>query len=607
MSCHVEIMNRCKMFDETESTVFDNEQTLRGIFENATEGIFQVAFSGRFVSANPSLAHLFGYSSPAELRESILEMREQMFVDPVRYDELVRLLREHDAVPNFEALMRRKSGELFWASMNVRIVRDELKNPAFFEGTMRDITKRKEAEEALAESEERYRTVIEHSNDGIAIVHDGLHLFVNRKFVEMFGFKEVDEVIGTPVIRTVHPEDREKVREINSSRMKGLPVPTRYEFKGIRNDGEMMYLEASAAETIYRNLPVTLVFLRDVTERKQAEEVFIQSHRQLEQLNSAKTKAVNHISHELKTPLSVIQGSVRILRGRLKDSQLEDQVESMLQAMEKNLLRLFQMQKEADAIVRATREVDSVTLLDDIGRLKQRLSDLGELSPEVSACCDGIQQWVSRRMPGMETFSPIELHSFLLNASKKALRLAAGRRVGVRVEGKEDIHVLMDVAVLSDMIEGLIRNAIENTPDGGMVTLSVEEREDILVLVSDTGVGITEDDQQYIFDGLFHAKDTERYTSKQAYSFGAGGKGLDLLRMKVYAQRFAFGLSLQSRRCGYLRDEGVECPGDIALCPHCTTTGDCYLSGSTFTLSFSKDSTERHRPASPPSPAVTLP
>jgi hypothetical protein len=160
------------------------------------------------------------------------------------------------------------------------------------------------------------------------------------------------------------------------------------------------------------------------------------------------------------------------------------------------------------------------------------------------------------------------------------------------VEGKESVQVLMDGTVLSDMIEGLIRNAIENTPDGGMVTLSAEEREDIRILVSDTGVGITEEDQRYIFDGLFHAKDTERYTSKQAYSFGAGGKGLDLLRIKVYAQRFALGLFLESHRCNYLRDEGAECPGDITLCPHCTTTGDCYLSGSTFALSFSRSATE---------------
>jgi len=576
------------VFDETETPVFDIEQKFQRIREHTTEGIFQASFEGRFVSANPSLARLFGYSSSSELLESASEIRSQLFVDPIRYDELIRLLREHDAVPNFEALMTRKTGEVFWVSMNVRVVHDRRKSPSLFEGTVRDITKRKEAEEALAESEERYRTVIEHSNDGIAIVHDGRHVYVNPKFVEMFGYKKVDDIIGTPVIRTVHPDDRERVREIHSRRTKGLPVPARYEFKGITKDGRAMYLEASAAGITYRNLPVILVFLRDITERKNAEEIFLQSHRQLEQLNRAKTKAVNHISHELKTPLSVIQGSMRLLRGRLAATPFTEQTEPMFQTMEKNLLRLFQMQKVADGILRTTREVDSMTLLDDIGRLRERLTDLAELPPEVSAWCEGLQGWVSNRLPGKEAFQPVELHSLLAESAEKALRMAEGRRVGVRVEGKENLCVLMDSSVIAEMVDGLLRNAIENTPDGGMVTLSAEERQNVVVRVSDTGVGITEEDQKYIFDGLFHAKDTELYTSKRAYSFGAGGNGLDLLRMKVNAQRFSFGLSLESLRCRYLCDEGEECPGDIAQCSHCTTTGDCYLSGSSFSLVLDK-------------------
>jgi PAS domain S-box-containing protein len=580
------------VFDETENSVLNFEQKFQRILEHATEGIFQAGLEGRFVSANPSFARLFGYSSSPELLESVHQMRDQVFVDPIRYDELVRLLREHDGVPNFEALVRRKGGESFWVSMDVRMVYDRSRNRALFEGTVRDVTKRKEAEEALAESEERYRTVIEHSNDGIAIVHEGRHLYVNRKFVEMFGYHGVDEIIGMPVIETVHPEDRRRVGEINARRTKGLPVPARYEFKGITKGGGMMHLEASAAGITYRNLPVILVFLRDITERKNAEEIFLQSHRQLEQLNRAKTKAVNHISHELKTPLSVIQGSMRLLRGRLDGTPFAEQAESMFQAMEKNLLRLFQMQKEAERLLRATRDVDSLALLDDINRLKERLTDLGELPPDISASCDGLREWVSGCLPGTETFRPIRMHSFLSEGAKKALALAADRRVNIRVEGNEDIRVLMDPTVLSEMIDGLIKNAIENTPDGGMVTLSVEERESVFVVTSDTGVGITEEDQKCIFDGLFHAKDTERYTSKRPYSFGAGGKGLDLLRMKVNAQRFAFGLSVKSIRCPYLSDEEDECPGDIALCAHCTTTGDCYLSGSTFSLVLTKEGTK---------------
>jgi PAS domain S-box-containing protein len=581
--------------EKTENSPPTTEQNYRSIFEHATEGIFQASADGRFLSANPALARLFGYSSPTELMEAVRDLRNQLFIDPVRHDEMVRLLKEHDVMPNFEARMKRKDGTARWISINVRTVRNERQAVVFHEGTMRDITKRKEAEEALAESEERYRTVIEHSNDAIAIVHDGEHLYVNPKFVEMFGYKEVDEVLGTPVSQNVHPEDQERVKEINTRRMKGLAVPSRYEFRGVTQDSTTLYIEASAAGTVYRNMPVMLVFLRDVTERKKAEEAFLQSHRQLEQLNRAKTKAVNHISHELKTPLSVIQGNVRLLQRRLEGTAFAGQLGSMFVAVEKHLARLFRMQKEADEILRASRELEAVTLLDEIDRLKERLGDLSEVPGDIGGSCDKVRQWVKERLPGTEAFQLLDLHTFLVKSVDKAKRLAISRRLVVRVEGAAGIQVVMDPSVLRDIVDGLIRNAIENTPDGGMVTVSTEERGDrVLLHVTDTGVGITEEDQQYIFDGLFHAKDTELYASKQPYDFNAGGKGLDLLRMKIYAERFGFDLSVKSTRCSCLPGDGDECPSDIAVCSNCTTTADCYHSGNTtFTVSLNKNGTQQ--------------
>ena len=98
---------------------------------------------------------------------------------------------------------------------------------------------------------------------------------------------------------------------------------------------------------------------------------------------------------------------------------------------------------------------------------------------------------------------------------------------------------------------------------------------------------ITPENQAFIFDGFFHTQETDLYTSKKPYDFYAGGKGLDLRRMKLYGQRFGFDLSVESRRCNYIPTDRDLCPGKISACPHCQGPEDCLVSGgSAFTLSF---------------------
>jgi two-component system cell cycle sensor histidine kinase/response regulator CckA len=144
---------------------------------------------------------------------------------------------------------------------------------------MKDMKKKKRSltksplEEALRESDERYRTTIESSNDGVAILKGGMHIYVNRKFVEMFGYNDASEIIGKIHAVTVHPDDLELVSEINKERQLGDDVVSlRHEFKCIRKNGDIIYIEASVANIQYQGEPVSLAYLRDVTERKRAEE-----------------------------------------------------------------------------------------------------------------------------------------------------------------------------------------------------------------------------------------------------------------------------------------------------------------------------------------------
>lgn len=699
-----------------EAAVHHAEEKYRIIYENSMEGIFQTDLEGRFISANPALARIHGYETPEELIRSVTNIPQQLYVAPGDFANLVKLLHSQGEVQGVEAEMYRKDRSRHWIRINVRTVKDKSGKILYYEGTMLDITSRKMAEEKLKESEERYRIAIEHSNDGVAIVRGDIHEFVNRRFMEMFGYDSPSDLLGKKISVIVHPDDQDKVVEINRRRQTGQPVPSRYEFKGITKNGEVIYVDVSAATISYRENFVYLIYLRDVTERKEAEqalrnernrfqtlsdnapfgimvideqgtftylnpkftelfgydlndvpngrewykkafpnikereeaisgwtrgvkntkpgqrtakiltvtckdgmkksvnfipvrlatgeylvsldditeriqaqEALLQSHKELENLNRAKTKAVNHISHELKTPLAVIQGNIRILKRKIQAQSVDGGLVGIITALERNLERLFGISKETDEIFRVTQEVEANVLLDDLERLWERIEDLSDLPTDMSEHLDALKEWVSQyRAGGVLSSQSIDVYPFIMQIFEKAKQSAHSRKINFSLEGENDLYITMDPVILREVTEGLIKNAIENTPDGGKIEISVEQKGDRIWLhVTDHGVGIREENQQYLFDGLFHAHETELYSSRKPYDFGAGGKGLELLRMKVYGQRLGFDITMKSKRCIYIpRDQDI-CPGDVTQCPHITSPEGCYNSGgTTFSVSF---------------------
>jgi signal transduction histidine kinase len=182
----------------------------------------------------------------------------------------------------------------------------------------------------------------------------------------------------------------------------------------------------------------------------------------------------------------------------------------------------------------------------------------------------------------------VHLSPLVRQVLKKAGRKASHRDVHLLVEGEKDLSVSIDQGILEEVMEGLLKNAIENTPDGGTVRILMERGEhEVLLQVQDSGVGITDENQRHIFEGLFPTQETELYSSKRPYDFNAGGKGLNLFRMRIYGQRFGFGLSVNSRRCIHLPTDRDLCWGKISACPHCQRAEDCLASGgSTFSVSL---------------------
>jgi len=171
----------------------------------------------------------------------------------------------------------------------------------------------KQTEDSLVESEERYRIAIEHSNDGVAIVKGCYHIFVNNKFLEIFGYNNRDEIIGNQIYITVHPDDREMVISINERRQRGEDVPSKYEFKGIKKDGTTVFIEVSAAGIIYRGEPATLAYLRDITEHKMMNDALKESERRYRDL--VENALVGIYAADINGRISYINNTFSIMFG----------------------------------------------------------------------------------------------------------------------------------------------------------------------------------------------------------------------------------------------------------------------------------------------------
>ncbi|MFE1744897.1 adenylate/guanylate cyclase domain-containing protein [Coleofasciculus sp. H7-2] len=144
-----------KKREGAEKALRQAEEKYRNIYENVVNGIFQTTPEGRYLSANPSLARIYGYSSPEELIAKIADMQRQLYVEPNRRDEFISLVQKHNIITDFESQVYRKDGTVIWISENARAVYDAKGALLYYEGTVVDITYRKVAAEALRYQQEQ--------------------------------------------------------------------------------------------------------------------------------------------------------------------------------------------------------------------------------------------------------------------------------------------------------------------------------------------------------------------------------------------------------------------------------------------------------------------
>src|ERR1022692_1646630 len=144
-----------------DMALLEAEEKYHSVFDHLVEGIFQTTPEGRYLMANAALARIYGYASPEELIRGLTGICPRRYVEEARREEFIRQMQEHDALTGFESPIYRKDGSVIWISENCRAVRDAQGRLLYYEGTVEDITQRRQAEENLRHSEALYHSLVE--------------------------------------------------------------------------------------------------------------------------------------------------------------------------------------------------------------------------------------------------------------------------------------------------------------------------------------------------------------------------------------------------------------------------------------------------------------
>jgi PAS domain S-box-containing protein len=261
----------------------------RRTFEHAIEGIFRTSLDGQFLEVNPALARIYGFSSPAELMAILRDLNSQLYAEPGRRAEFVRLMQEQGSVSSFESEVYRADGSTIWIAEFARTVFDENGAAIYFEGSVVDITAHKRAELALKKNEEEFRLLVESTNvvPWEADLKTGRFFYVGPQAVPFLGFPLEDWLSEDFWANHLHPEDREWVLIT-----RGEAVEKRKnfecEYRMIHADGRtvwvrdiMSVIPSSEASAILGG------FMLDVTYRRYTEESLRESRYFIEQIASA--------------------------------------------------------------------------------------------------------------------------------------------------------------------------------------------------------------------------------------------------------------------------------------------------------------------------------
>lgn len=254
---------------QVEDRLRESEKRFRGMFEAAAIGIGLDDLRGHIVESNPALQSMLGYSREELDGMNFAEFThpEDLATDVELFGEMIVGKRDFYQI---EKRHVRKDREVVWVRLTNSLVRDEVGEPKFTIGMVENITERKRAEEALQQSEARFRTVAETAACAF-LVYQGNHLRYVNPATEVITEYSRDELLEMNFWDLAHPDFRDLVRQRGLARQQGQLVPTRYEIKIVTKSGRERWVDFNAGTVWFEGNPAALATACDITDRKQAE------------------------------------------------------------------------------------------------------------------------------------------------------------------------------------------------------------------------------------------------------------------------------------------------------------------------------------------------
>ncbi len=435
-------------------------------FAYAEWGVAIIAPEGNILELlNPAFAKMHGYTEDELLKESIeILLNQKTRKQFPEFIERAKRKGHH----TFEFQHIRKDGAVFPVFNDITAVKDIAGSVQYFVFNVQDMTEVKKAEQALIESERKYKTVIDNSLEGISITQDKILKFCNQRFCDMFGFENPEEAIGTPVKEMVHPRSWDLVKEEVESRETGQRSVSHYIFFAKQKNGTEFEVETLGNGIIFEGKPAVQAVMRDLSEQRKLE-AQLQQAQKMELIG----RLAGGVAHDFNNRLTVICGNAEL----------------------------------------ALSSVDSRDPLNE---------DLKQILASGNKAADLTRQLLA--FSRKQTLQPkvLDINKVLLNLNKMLVRLI-GEDIHLTTKLQENLwSVFVDPGQIEQVIINLAINARDAMPESGEFRIStcnlseedvelkkrhgITRGKYIKLEIADTGIGMDDAVLSKIFDPFFTTK-----------------------------------------------------------------------------------------------------